>query len=169
MYFVQLRIAGLVPFIVPFMWGSASLRALPHRRDGRGHRLLPSGASRPSARIDDIVPTALVISGATRIPFLLVLFGVLGGLAAFGLVGLFIGPVILAVIMAVWREWLAEAPLSRERPNTGQMIQCIHRASAKESAVSSIFRRTTFIVADAQRSRGILRRVRLARALLITR
>jgi predicted PurR-regulated permease PerM len=50
----------------------------------------------------------LVISGATRIPFLLVLFGVLGGLAAFGLVGLFIGPVILAMLMAIWREWLAE-------------------------------------------------------------
>jgi predicted PurR-regulated permease PerM len=29
-------------------------------------------------------------------------------LAAFGLVGLFIGPVILAVMMAIWREWIAE-------------------------------------------------------------
>jgi predicted PurR-regulated permease PerM len=38
----------------------------------------------------------------------LVLFGVLGGLAAFGMVGLFIGPVILAVLMAIWREWIAE-------------------------------------------------------------
>jgi predicted PurR-regulated permease PerM len=57
--------------------------------------------------IDNIV-RPLVISGSTRIPFLLVLFGVLGGLAAFGLVGLFIGPVILAVVMAIWREWIAE-------------------------------------------------------------
>ena len=37
------------------------------------------------------------------------LFGVLGGLASFGLVGLFIGPVILAVLLAVWREWLVES------------------------------------------------------------
>jgi predicted PurR-regulated permease PerM len=36
------------------------------------------------------------------------MFGVLGGLAAFGLVGLFIGPVILAILVAIWREWLAE-------------------------------------------------------------
>jgi hypothetical protein len=49
-----------------------------------------------------------VISGVTRIPFLLVMFGVLGGLGSFGLIGLFIGPVILAVLMAVWREWLEE-------------------------------------------------------------
>jgi len=34
---------------------------------------------------------------------------VLGGLTTFGLVGLFIGPVILAVLLAVWREWLFES------------------------------------------------------------
>jgi len=37
--------------------------------------------------------------------FLLVTFGVLGGLGAFGLVGLFVGPAILAILLAVWREW----------------------------------------------------------------
>jgi len=36
------------------------------------------------------------------------MFGVLGGLASFGLVGLFIGPVILAILLAIWREWLHE-------------------------------------------------------------
>ena len=32
----------------------------------------------------------------------------LGGLGAFGLVGLFVGPALLAVLLAVWREWRAE-------------------------------------------------------------
>jgi predicted PurR-regulated permease PerM len=32
---------------------------------------------------------------------------VLGGLLAFGLVGLFAGPIILAVAWSVWREWTA--------------------------------------------------------------
>jgi predicted PurR-regulated permease PerM len=36
------------------------------------------------------------------------MFGVLGGLASFGMVGLFVGPVILAVLLAIWREWLHE-------------------------------------------------------------
>jgi predicted PurR-regulated permease PerM len=49
----------------------------------------------------------LLISNAMRVPFLLVMFGALGGLAAFGLIGLFIGPVLLAIAMAVWREWAA--------------------------------------------------------------
>ena len=56
----------------------------------------------------DNVIRPLVISGATQIPFLLIMFGVLGGLASFGMVGLFVGPVILAVLLAIWREWLHE-------------------------------------------------------------
>ena len=57
--------------------------------------------------VDNLI-RPLVISSASRIPFLLVMFGVLGGLAAFGLVGMFVGPVIMAVLMAVWHEWLEE-------------------------------------------------------------
>jgi predicted PurR-regulated permease PerM len=39
----------------------------------------------------------ILISGPTRIPFVLVFFGVLGGLASLGLLGMFVGPVLLAV------------------------------------------------------------------------
>jgi len=47
----------------------------------------------------------LFISGAIQVPYLLVFFGVLGGLGAFGLVGVFVGPVLLSVLFALWREW----------------------------------------------------------------
>ncbi len=99
-------LVALVPFVVPFMWGGASLWLLLSGKTYAALGLFLWGLTAVSW-IDNIV-RPLVISGATRIPFLLVMFGVLGGLAAFGLVGLFIGPVILAVGMAVWREWLAE-------------------------------------------------------------
>ena len=59
------------------------------------------------SQIDNVL-RPLLISSATQIPYLLVLFGVLGGLLAFGLVGLFLGPVVIAVLLAVWREWLQE-------------------------------------------------------------
>jgi predicted PurR-regulated permease PerM len=49
----------------------------------------------------------LLISGQARAPFLLVLFGVLGGLAAFGLVGLFVGPIILRLAELAWQEWVS--------------------------------------------------------------
>jgi predicted PurR-regulated permease PerM len=91
---------------VPFVWGGVALWLLATGKTWAGVFLLIWGATAISW-IDNVV-RPFVISSATRIPFLLVMFGVLGGLAAFGLVGLFIGPVILAVLIAVWREWLAE-------------------------------------------------------------
>ncbi|HEY4880676.1 MAG TPA: AI-2E family transporter [Steroidobacteraceae bacterium] len=53
----------------------------------------------------DQVLRPILISNATRVPFLIVMFGALGGLQAFGLLGLFTGPVVLAIAMAIWREW----------------------------------------------------------------
>lgn len=99
-------LVALIPFVVPFMWGGASLWLLVNGETAAALGLFLWGVTAVSW-IDNIV-RPLVISGATQIPFLLVMFGVLGGLTAFGLVGLFIGPVILAVLVAVWREWLAE-------------------------------------------------------------
>ena len=99
-------LVALIPFVVPFMWGGASLWLLVNGETGAALGLFVWGVTAVSW-IDNIV-RPLVISGATQIPFLMVMFGVLGGLTAFGLVGLFIGPVILAVLVAVWREWLAE-------------------------------------------------------------
>lgn len=55
--------------------------------------------------VDNVI-RPLVISGAGSVPLLVVLFGVLGGLSAFGIIGLFLGPVILAVLLAVWQAWL---------------------------------------------------------------
>lgn len=102
---------ALVPFGAPFVWGSIGVWLLLNGKVAAGVGLLLWGIVVVSW-IDNLV-RPLVISSATRIPILLVLFGVLGGLAAFGLVGLFLGPVIVAVLRAVWSEWLEEqAPQS---------------------------------------------------------
>ncbi len=55
--------------------------------------------------VDNVI-RPLVISGASRVPFLIVLLGVLGGLSTFGAIGLFLGPVVLAVLLSVWQAWL---------------------------------------------------------------
>jgi len=46
----------------------------------------------------------VVIGSATRLHFLAVLFGILGGVETLGLVGLFIGPVIMVLFSTLWRE-----------------------------------------------------------------
>ena len=47
-----------------------------------------------------------LVGGSARLPFLLAFIGIFGGLAAFGLIGLFLGPVIMAALLTVWREWI---------------------------------------------------------------
>lgn len=44
------------------------------------------------------------------LPMLLILSGVIGGLLAFGMIGLFIGPVVLAVSYRLLTAWMSEAP-----------------------------------------------------------
>jgi predicted PurR-regulated permease PerM len=100
-------LAALIPFGAALIWVPLGVWLLLTGHPWAGLGLLAWGALFVSW-VDNLV-RPLVISTATRIPFLLVLFGVIGGLASFGLVGLLIGPVILAVLMAVWQEWLEES------------------------------------------------------------
>jgi predicted PurR-regulated permease PerM len=58
----------------------------------------------------------VLIGGATRLPFIWVLLGILGGISAWGLVGLFIGPAIMAALILLWREWIGsqKGPINPE-------------------------------------------------------
>ena len=55
-----------------------------------------------------------LISRGSSMPFVLVLLGVLGGVLAFGFVGLFLGPVLLAVGLNLARKWTSETPANDE-------------------------------------------------------
>jgi len=54
--------------------------------------------------IDNIIRPYFISLG-TNLPFLLVLLGVIGGIFAFGFIGLFIGPTLLAVGYTIILEW----------------------------------------------------------------
>ena len=97
---------ALIPFGTPLAYGSVALWLFSQGQTMEAIGVMAWGVCIVSTSDNVIRP--LVISGATQIPFLLIMFGVLGGIASFGLVGLFIGPVILAVLLAIWREWLHE-------------------------------------------------------------
>src|ERR1700682_1017098 len=100
-------VCGLIPFAAPLLWGGVGVWLVMAGNTVAGVGLLVWGAI-VMGWTDHIVRPFL-ISREAQIPFLVVMFGVLGGLAAFGLVGLFLGPVILAVLVAIWREWLLES------------------------------------------------------------
>ena len=99
-------IFALIPFGPPVAYSAVSLWLFSQGQTIEAIGVMVWGVCVVSTADNVIRP--LVISGATQIPFLLIMFGVLGGLASFGMVGLFVGPVILAVLLAIWREWLHE-------------------------------------------------------------
>jgi predicted PurR-regulated permease PerM len=65
----------------------------------------------PTTLMDNVLRPILIRRGAD-LPLLLILVGVIGGLLAFGMIGLFVGPVILAVSHALLQHWM-ESPAAR--------------------------------------------------------
>jgi predicted PurR-regulated permease PerM len=49
-----------------------------------------------------------LVGGPIKLPFLPTFFGLIGGVKTMGLIGLFVGPVLMALIVAIWREWMSE-------------------------------------------------------------
>lgn len=50
-----------------------------------------------------------LVGGPIKLPFLPTFFGLVGGVKTMGFLGLFVGPVLMAILVAIWREWLHEA------------------------------------------------------------
>lgn len=108
-------IAAVVPlFGTVLVWGpvAASMLVAGHAMDAG---ILVAWGVLIVNPADNIIKL-LVISSATEMPILLVLFGVVGGLAAFGLLGVFIGPVALAIATALWRDLAHETSDSSVPP-----------------------------------------------------
>ncbi len=99
-------IVALIPFGTPFAWGGIALWLISQGQVTEGIGLGLWGTFVISW-VDNLI-RPIVISGATKIPFFIIFIGVLGGLTAFGFLGLFLGPVVLAIALAVWREWISQ-------------------------------------------------------------
>lgn len=59
--------------------------------------------------LDNVLRPILIRKGAD-LPLLLIFVGVIGGLIAFGLIGIFVGPLVLAVSYTLLKAWMAEPP-----------------------------------------------------------
>lgn len=63
---------------------------------------------------DNFVQPAL-IGNSMELPFLWTFVATFGGLETFGLVGLFVGPALMAALFLVWKEWLGLDPPEKRR------------------------------------------------------
>ena len=76
--------------------------------DATGAGIVLAVFSVASIVLDNFLRPVLIRRGAD-LPLLLILAGVIGGMLSFGLLGLFLGPVILAVTYTLLQHWIAEA------------------------------------------------------------
>ena len=53
-----------------------------------------------------------LVGGPIKLPLLPTFFGLIGGVKTMGFLGLFIGPVLMALLVAIWREWIREVELT---------------------------------------------------------
>jgi len=102
MFLLAIAQVGVVPVLLPavawLFWSGAT---------GWGVALLVWTVF--VGTMDNVVRPWLIQRGAD-LPLLLIFAGVIGGLFAFGLVGIFIGPVVLAVTYTLVKVWMAETP-----------------------------------------------------------
>ncbi|WP_233805628.1 AI-2E family transporter [Paraburkholderia sp. HP33-1] len=95
-------IAAMLPFCAPIAFGLAALWLLVQGSVAPAVGLVVFGAI--VAFVAEHFVRPVLIGNSTRLPFLLVLFGILGGAETFGLLGIFIGPALMTVLMVLWTD-----------------------------------------------------------------
>jgi predicted PurR-regulated permease PerM len=96
-------VAAVIPFAAPVIYILAGLYLLAIGNTLGGIIVLVFGSI--VVFVADHFVRPFLIGGAARLPFLLVLLGILGGLQTMGFLGLFLGPAVMAALVALWREW----------------------------------------------------------------
>lgn len=108
---------SVVPMGPPLIWIPASIWVFQNGSVGMGVFLLAWGALGISS-IDNFI-RPLIISQGNKMPFVLIFMGVVGGGLAFGLIGIFLGPTLLAVSFRLGEEWLAYRKQAGPTPSSG--------------------------------------------------
>lgn len=94
---------SFIPMGPPLIWVPAALWLISEGHTGWGMFLLVWGVFVISA-IDNILKPYFISLGS-NLPFMLVLVGIGGGVLAFGFIGIFIGPTLLALSYSILMEW----------------------------------------------------------------
>lgn len=95
-------VAAMIPFGAAVAFGGASLFLLAQGSVGLGILLFALGLV--VVFVADHFIRPVLIGGATELPFVWVLLGIIGGVETYGLLGLFLGPAVMSALILLWRE-----------------------------------------------------------------
>jgi predicted PurR-regulated permease PerM len=99
-------VVSILPVGAPVVWVPATIWLFTQGQTGWGIFMLVYGAGGISS-VDNVIRPWLISRGAD-LPLLLTLLGAIGGVLAFGILGLFLGPVMLAVGYTLLRDWAVD-------------------------------------------------------------
>jgi predicted PurR-regulated permease PerM len=103
-------VLAIIPFGAPLAFGAVALLLLIKGSTAAAIAIIVFGTA--VLMVADHLVRPTIIGNATALPFLAVLLGILGGVEMFGLIGLFVGPVVMTLFVTLWHE---ENLFSRER------------------------------------------------------
>ncbi|HUV99189.1 MAG TPA: AI-2E family transporter [Gallionella sp.] len=95
-------VLATIPFAAPIIFGAVSIILLIQGSTVAGISVFAFGML--VLFIGDHFVRPNIIGDAVKLPFLWVLLGILGGVEVFGLIGLFVGPALMALVMTMWRD-----------------------------------------------------------------
>lgn len=108
-------VLAVIPFGAPVVYILAALYFLSIGKTLSA--VIVFGAGSAVVFIADHIVRPVLIGGAARLPFIWVLLGLLGGLETLGFIGLFLGPAIMAALIALWRDFTGSPePVEETRP-----------------------------------------------------
>jgi predicted PurR-regulated permease PerM len=99
---VATAIGAIIPFGAFFMFSIAAIMLIYQGAMISAIVIFALGLG--VVAVADHLVRPVIIGSATRLPFLWVLIGILGGVETWGLLGLFLGPAIMTVLVDLWRE-----------------------------------------------------------------
>ncbi|AHI25592.1 AI-2E family transporter [Komagataeibacter swingsii] len=99
-------VVSIIPFCGPILLCATTL--MTFAANGVTQAIIVAALGAVAYGAGDHFVRPKLISGSTSIPFLAVLTAILGGLHMFGLLGLFMGPTVIAVALSLWRTAAAE-------------------------------------------------------------
>ncbi|HEY6610447.1 MAG TPA: AI-2E family transporter [Pseudomonas sp.] len=107
---------SLIPMGPPLVWGPAAAWLFWQGDYGMGVFLTLWGLVVISG-VDNVLKPYLISRGG-NLPLVVVLLGVFGGILAFGFMGLFLGPTLLALAYSLIGDWIASQPRRQPPPST---------------------------------------------------
>ena len=97
-------IMALIPGGAPLSFTLVSIYLVASGAPINGVALLAWGST--ELFIVDKTLRPRLVGGPIKLPFLPTFFGLIGGVKTMGFLGLFVGPVLMALLVSIWREWV---------------------------------------------------------------